>query len=81
MPEKLIVDWTDEFDRWLAHAEEQGGRLLTTATAVRRGSGAVRPPRSTQIFGCILPGHTTAADEAGSSTGMAMGQMISPASC
>jgi len=44
MPEKLIVDWTDEFDRWLAHAEEQGGRLLTTATAVRRGSGPFALP-------------------------------------
>ena len=30
----MIVDWTDEFDRWLTHAEEQGGRLLATATAL-----------------------------------------------
>jgi hypothetical protein len=30
----VIVDWTDEFDRWLTHAEEQGGRLLATATAL-----------------------------------------------
>jgi hypothetical protein len=30
----VIVDWTDEFDRWLAHAEEQGGRLLAVAVAL-----------------------------------------------
>jgi hypothetical protein len=30
----VIVDWTDEFDRWLTHAEEQGGRLLAVATAL-----------------------------------------------
>ncbi|WP_322749382.1 MULTISPECIES: hypothetical protein [unclassified Frankia] len=30
----MIVDWTEEFDRWLAHAEEQGGRLLTVAIAL-----------------------------------------------
>jgi hypothetical protein len=29
-----IVDWTDEFDRWLTHAEEQGGRLLAVAIAL-----------------------------------------------
>jgi hypothetical protein len=29
-----IVDWTDEFDRWLDHAEKQGGRLLTVAVAL-----------------------------------------------
>jgi hypothetical protein len=30
----VIVDWTDEFDRWLTHAEEEGGRLLAVATAL-----------------------------------------------
>lgn len=30
----VMVDWTDEFDRWLTHAEEQGGRLLAVATAL-----------------------------------------------
>jgi hypothetical protein len=30
----VIVDWTDEFDRWLTYAEEQGGRLLAVATAL-----------------------------------------------
>ena len=30
----MIVDWTDEFDRWLTHAEEEGGRLLAVATAL-----------------------------------------------
>ena len=30
----MIVDWTDELDRWLTHAEEQGGRLLAVATAL-----------------------------------------------
>ncbi len=30
----MIVDWTDEFDRWLDHAEKQGGRLLTVAVAL-----------------------------------------------
>jgi hypothetical protein len=33
----VIVDWTDEFDRWLTHAEEQGGRLLAVATALLVG--------------------------------------------
>jgi hypothetical protein len=32
--QKVIVDWTDEFDRWLDHAEKQGGRLLATAAAL-----------------------------------------------
>jgi hypothetical protein len=30
----VIVDWTGEFDRWLTHAEEQGGRLLAVAVAL-----------------------------------------------
>ena len=30
----MIVDWTDEFDRWLTHAEQQGGRLLAVAVAL-----------------------------------------------
>jgi hypothetical protein len=30
----VIVDWTEEFDRWLTHAEEQGGRLLAVAVAL-----------------------------------------------
>lgn len=30
----VIVDWTDEFDRWLDHAEKQGGRILTIAVAL-----------------------------------------------
>ncbi len=30
----MIVDWTDEFGRWLDHAEKQGGRLLTVAVAL-----------------------------------------------
>ena len=30
----VIVDWTDEFDRWFDHTEEQGGRLLTVAVAL-----------------------------------------------
>jgi len=30
----VIVDWTDEFDRWLTNAEEQGGKLLTVAVAL-----------------------------------------------
>jgi hypothetical protein len=29
----VIVDWTDEFDRWFDHAEKQGGRLLIIAVA------------------------------------------------
>ena len=32
----MIVDWTDEFDRWLSHAEEQGGPPLAVATALLR---------------------------------------------
>jgi hypothetical protein len=30
----VIVDWTDEFDRWLTRAEKEGGRLLVTAVAL-----------------------------------------------
>jgi hypothetical protein len=30
----VVVDWTDEFDRWHDHAEKQGGRLLTVAVAL-----------------------------------------------
>jgi hypothetical protein len=30
----VIVDWADEFDRWLSNAEEQGGRLLAIAVAL-----------------------------------------------
>ena len=30
----MIVDWTDEFDRWLTQAEEQGGRRLAVAVAL-----------------------------------------------
>jgi len=30
----VIVDWSDEFDRWLTWAEEQGGRLLATTVAL-----------------------------------------------
>jgi hypothetical protein len=30
----VIVDWTDEFDRWLTWAEEQGGQLLATTVAL-----------------------------------------------
>jgi len=30
----VIVDWTDEFDRWLTQAEEQGGRRLAVAVAL-----------------------------------------------
>jgi hypothetical protein len=30
----VVVDWTEEFGRWLDHAEEQGGRLLTIAVAL-----------------------------------------------
>jgi hypothetical protein len=30
----MIVDWPEEFDRWLTRAEGQGGRILATATAL-----------------------------------------------
>jgi hypothetical protein len=30
----VIVDWTDEFDRWLTNAEERGGKLLEFAVAL-----------------------------------------------
>jgi hypothetical protein len=30
----VIVDWTDEFDRWLTNAEEQGGKLLEVEVAL-----------------------------------------------
>jgi hypothetical protein len=30
----VIVDWTDEFDRWLTNAEEQVGKLPEVAVAL-----------------------------------------------
>jgi hypothetical protein len=30
----VIVDWSDEFDRWLTQAEDHGGRLLAVVTAL-----------------------------------------------
>ena len=30
----MIVDWTDEFDRWLTNAEEQVGKLPEVAVAL-----------------------------------------------
>jgi hypothetical protein len=43
----VIVDWTDEFDRWLTRAEEQGGRLLMVATALLKELGDL-PARPTE---------------------------------
>lgn len=30
----MIVDWPEEFDRWLTNVEKQGGRLLATTVAL-----------------------------------------------
>jgi hypothetical protein len=30
----VIVDWTDEFDRWLTNAEERVGKLVEVAVAL-----------------------------------------------
>lgn len=30
----MLVDWSDEFDRWLTHVEEEGGRRLEITTAL-----------------------------------------------
>jgi hypothetical protein len=30
----MLVDWPEEFDRWLTNAEATGGRLLEVATAL-----------------------------------------------
>jgi hypothetical protein len=30
----VLVDWPEEFDRWLTNAEATGGRLLEVATAL-----------------------------------------------
>ena len=48
----MIVDWTDEFDRWLTHAEEQGGRFLATATALLQELNelAAKPEEESAIF-------------------------------
>jgi hypothetical protein len=32
--EPVIVDWPEEFDRWLTNVEKQGGRLLATTVAM-----------------------------------------------
>ena len=48
----MIVDWTDEFDRWLTHAEEQGGRLLTVAVALLQALNdlPVKPQEESATF-------------------------------
>lgn len=30
----MIIDWTDEFDRWLTRVEETGGQLLVVTNAL-----------------------------------------------
>ncbi|MDT3444660.1 MULTISPECIES: hypothetical protein [unclassified Pseudofrankia] len=35
----MIVDWTDEFDRWLTQAEKEGGRRLAVAVALLQALG------------------------------------------
>ena len=39
----FFVDWTDEFDRWLTNAEEQGGKLLEVAVALLQALNDLRP--------------------------------------
>jgi hypothetical protein len=48
----MIVDWTDEFDRWLTNAEEQGGRLLEAAVALLKELNDLpaRPDEETATF-------------------------------
>ncbi|SRR6266702_871591 len=45
---EVIIDWPEEFDRWLTNAEEQGGRLLATASPCSKPSTICPPsqPRS-----------------------------------
>ena len=49
---KVIVDWTDEFDRWLTWAEEQGGRLLATTVALLEASNELpgKPDEESATF-------------------------------
>lgn len=48
----MIIDWSDEFDRWLTQAEEQGGRLLAVATALLQELNDLpaRPAEETATF-------------------------------
>jgi len=48
----VIIDWSDEFDRWLTQAEEQGGRLLAVATALLQELNDLpaRPAEETATF-------------------------------
>jgi hypothetical protein len=48
----VIVDWSDEFARWLTQAKEQGGRLLTIATALLQELNDLpaRPAEETATF-------------------------------
>jgi hypothetical protein len=48
----VIVDWADEFDRWLTRAEKQGGRLLAVATALLQALSdlPVKPAEETATF-------------------------------
>lgn len=48
----MIVDWSEEFDRWLSRAEEQGGRLLEVVTALLQALSelAARPADESATF-------------------------------
>ena len=77
----MIVDWTDEFDRWLTNAGEQGGKLLEVAVALLQALNdlpakpdeefptfkRVRQARSHEPWRAAYP--TTPTSPSGSSTG------------
>lgn len=48
----MIVGWTDEFDRWLTNAEEQGGPLLEAAVALLQELNelSAKPAEETATF-------------------------------
>jgi hypothetical protein len=59
MLRSVIVDWTDEFNRWLDHAEEQDGRLLVMAVALLQALSdlpASRPGSPRLSSGSARPG-------------------------
>ena len=77
----MIVDWTDEFDRWSTNAEERVGKLVEFAVALlqalndlpaKRGEGSptfkrVRQAQCHEPWQAALP--TTPTSPSGSSAG------------
>ena len=52
----MIVDWTDEFERWLTNAEEQGGKLLEVALLQALNDLPAKPDEESPTFERVRQG-------------------------